>query len=168
MTESLIQWFSTTLGGIFSPGFLTFIISMCPILELRGGLVAARLFDINYLQALVICICGNVIPIPFILFLLTPLFNRLKKTKLFRPLVEKLEARAMGKSDKIKKYEFWGLVLFVGIPLPGTGAWTGGLIASLLDIPPKKAVPAILLGLCLAAAIMSLVTYVIPWLITLL
>lgn len=167
MTESLVQWFSDTLGNIFSPGFIIFIISMMPILELRGGLIAARLFDINYWQALAICICGNIVPIPLVLFLLTPLFNCLKKTKLFRPLVEKLEARAMSKSDKIQQYEFWGLVLFVGIPLPGTGAWTGGLIASMLGIRPKKAIPAILLGICMAAAIMSIITYVIPWVISL-
>ena len=167
MTESLIQWFSENLGGIFSPEFITFIISMMPILELRGGLIAARLFGIEYLKALMICICGNVIPIPFVLFLLTPIFTWLKKTRLFRPLVEKLEARAMGKSDRIQKYEFWGLVLFVGIQLPGTGAWTGGLIASMLGISPKKAVPATLLGVCLAAALMSIFTYVIPWVISL-
>lgn len=73
----------------------------------------------------------------------------------------------MGKSEKIQKYEFWGLVLFVGIPLPGTGAWTGALVASLLDIPFKKAFPAILLGLLLATTIMCVVTYLIPWIIAL-
>lgn len=163
MTESLVQWFSEHLGGIFSPEMITFIISMVPILELRGGLIAARLFGIEYWKALLLCIGGNIVPIPFILFALTPLFNWLKKTKLFRGLVEKLEARAAKKAEKIGKAEFWGLLLFVGIPLPGTGAWTGGLIASMIGIKPKKAIPAILLGLLLAAAIMSIITYVIPW-----
>ena len=87
--------------------------------------------------------------------------------RLFRPLVEKLEKKSMGKSDKIQKYEFIGLILFVGIPLPGTGAWTGALIASLLNIPFKKAFPAILIGLLLATTIMCVITYLIPWLITL-
>ena len=80
--------------------------------------------------------------------------------------MEKIEAKSMGKSDKIQKYEFWGLIAFVGIPLPGTGAWSGSLIASLLDIKVKKAFPAIAIGVCLAAAIMSFFTYALPWMLT--
>ena len=99
---------------------------------------------------------------PFILLFITPFFRWLKKTKLFRPLVEKLEAKSLGKSEKIKKAEFWGLVLFVGIPLPGTGAWTGSLIACLLEIDKKKAFCAVILGLILATAIMCVFTYGIP------
>ena len=76
-----------------------------------------------------------------------------------RPVVEKLEKKAMDKSDRVQKYEFWGLVLFVGIPLPGTGAWTGSLIASLLEIPFKKAFTAVVIGICLATVIMSVVSY---------
>ena len=83
----------------------------------------------------------------------------MKKIKLFRGLIEKLENRAMSKSDTIKKYEFWGLVLFVGIPLPGTGAWTGSLIAALLDVDFKKAILAELLGIAIATVIMSIVSY---------
>lgn len=83
----------------------------------------------------------------------------MKGTKLFRPMVEKLEAKAMGKSEKIEKYEFWGLVAFVGIPLPGTGAWTYALIASLLGIKVKKAFPAILLGIVMATVIMTIISY---------
>ena len=83
----------------------------------------------------------------------------MKKIRIFRGLVEKLEAKAMGKSDNIKKYEFWGLVLFVGIPLPGTGAWTGSLIAALLDVDFKKAVLAELLGIAIATVIMSIFSY---------
>lgn len=76
-----------------------------------------------------------------------------------KPMVEKLEKKAMSKSDKIEKYEFWGLVLFVGIPLPGTGAWTGSLIAALLGIRFRKAFPAVVVGVCLAAFIMSVISY---------
>ena len=83
----------------------------------------------------------------------------MKKAKLFRPLVEKMENKAMKKRDQIEKYEFWGLVLFVGIPLPGTGAWTGALVASLIDMDIKKAFKAILVGICLAAVIMTLISY---------
>lgn len=85
----------------------------------------------------------------------------MKKIELFRGLVEKLEKRALGKSDRIKKYEFWGLMLFVGIPLPGTGAWTGALIASLLEIDIKKSSLAILCGVALATVIMYVVSYLI-------
>ena len=80
------------------------------------------------------------------------------KTKLFRPLAEKLEARAMKKKDSVEKSCFWGLLFFVGIPLPGTGAWTGALIASMLDVPKKKSIPAIALGVCLAAALMGILS----------
>ena len=76
-----------------------------------------------------------------------------------RGIIEKLENRAMSKSDNIKRYEFWGLVLFVGIPLPGTGAWTGSLIAALLDVDFKKAVLAELLGIAIATVIMSFLSY---------
>ena len=85
----------------------------------------------------------------------------MKGTKLFKPMVDKLEAKAMSKSDKIEKYEFWGLVLFVGIPLPGTGAWTGSLIAALLGIKFKKAFPAVILGICMATVIMWFISYVL-------
>ena len=86
-------------------------------------------------------------------------FKLLKKIKLFRGIIEKLENRAMSKSDNIKRYEFWGLVLFVGIPLPGTGAWTGSLIAALLDVDLKKAILAELLGIVIATVIMSFFSY---------
>ena len=90
---------------------------MVPILELRGGLLAASVLNINITRALWICIIGNIIPVPFILLLITPIFNWLKQTKTFRPMVEKMEARALSKREQVEKYEFWGLVLFVGIPL---------------------------------------------------
>lgn len=164
MTDSLINWFTSTLS--FMPKELVvFIISMIPILELRGGLIAASLLGIGMVKAVFLCIVGNIIPIPFILFFITPIFNWMKKTKLFRPMVEKLEKKSMAKSDQIQKYEFWGLALFVGVPLPGTGAWTGALIASLLGIKTKKASLAILLGLIMATIIMTFISYGIPWII---
>ena len=122
--EVLVQWFTENLSQYISEEMVVFIISMIPILELRGGLLAASLLKIPAMTAIPICILGNIIPIPFILLFIRKIFKLLKKTKLFRSLIEKLENRAMGKSDQIKRYEFWGLLLFVGIPLPGTGAWT--------------------------------------------
>ena len=102
---------------------------------------------------------GKYIPIPFILLFIRQIFKWMKKTKTFRGLITKLENRAMGKSDQIKRYEFLGLLLFVGIPLPGTGAWTGALIASLLEVDIKKSSIAILCGLFMASAIMYIVSY---------
>ena len=159
--DSLVQWFTVTLGPYVSKEALIFIISMLPILELRGGLLAASLLKIQYLTALPLCVLGNVIPIPFILLFLRRIFALLKKTKLLRPLVEKMEGRAMGKSDRIQEYEFFGLLLFVGIPLPGTGAWTGSLIAALLGMKFKKAFPAVIIGICMATVIMWFISYVL-------
>ena len=163
--QSLVEWFTANLSPYISREAVIFLISMVPLLELRGGLIAAALLKVDALRAIPICIAGNIIPIPFILLFIRQIFKLLKKTKLFRGLVEKLESRAMGKSDQIRKYEFWGLLLFVGIPLPGTGAWTGSLIASLLEIDIKKSSLAILCGIILASTIMYTATYVIPSLI---
>ncbi len=157
--EVLVQWFSTHLSQFISPEGAVFIISMIPVLELRGGLLAASLLKISAVKAIPICIAGNIIPIPFILLFIRQIFKWLKKTKLFRGLIIKMENRAMGKSDQIKRYEFLGLLLFVGIPLPGTGAWTGSLIASLLEVDIKKSSIAILCGLVMATAIMYIVSY---------
>ena len=161
MTEKILNWFMQVLSGM--PNWLIVgIVSMVPLVELRGGLIAAALLGMPLWEGILFCLIGNIIPVPFILLFITPIFRWLKTTKLFRPLVEKIEARSMGKSDKIKKAEFWGLVLFVGIPLPGTGAWTGSLIACLLNVDKKKAFCAVIIGLLLATTIMCIFTYGIP------
>ena len=157
--EKLAAAFAVTLGKYVSKEAVVFIISMIPILELRGGLIVSKLLEVPITTAIPLCIIGNIIPIPFILLFIKQIFKWMKKIRLFRVLVEKLEAKAMGKSDNIRKYEFWGLVLFVGIPLPGTGAWTGSLIAALLDVDFKKAVLAELLGIAIATVIMSIFSY---------
>lgn len=157
--EVLVQWFSHNLSQFISPEGAVFIISMVPLLELRGGLLAASLLKISAAKAIPLCIVGNIIPIPFILLFIKQIFKVLKKTKLFHGLIVKLEDRAMRKSDQVKKYEFWGLALFVGIPLPGTGAWTGALIASLLEIDIKKSSVSILCGIVMATVIMYIVSY---------
>lgn len=162
MTETLVQSIIDALGGSVGKEAIVFIISMIPILELRGGLlVAGPLLGVPVARAVPLCIIGNIIPVPFILLLITPIFNWMKGTKLFKPMVDKLESKAMSKSDKIEKYEFWGLVLFVGIPLPGTGAWTGSLIAALLGVKFKKAFPAVILGIFMATVIMCFISYVL-------
>ena len=152
------------MGGSVGKEAIVFIISMIPILELRGALlVAGPLLGVPVAKAIPLCIIGNIIPVPFILLLITPVFKWMKGTKLFKPMVDKLESKAMSKSDKIEKYEFWGLVLFVGIPLPGTGAWTGSLIAALLGVKFKKAFPAVILGICMATEIFHLFQFSSPY-----
>ena len=169
--DSLVQWFTANLSGVISKEAIIFIISMIPILELRGGLLAASpaLLNVPILRAIPICIVGNILPIPFILLLITPIFNWMKGTKhvlewmkkvpCFRGIALWLERKAMSKKGQIEKYEFWGLMLFVGIPLPGTGAWTGALVASLLHMKFGKAFGAILVGIALATVIMSILSY---------
>ena len=159
--DVLVGWFTANLSPYVSEQAVIFIISMIPILELRGGLLAASLLEVPALSAIPLCIVGNIIPIPFILLFIRQIFKLLKKTRLFRRLIQKLEDRAMKKSDQIKKYEFWGLMLFVGIPLPGTGAWTGALIASLLEIDIRKSSLAIFGGILMATVIMYLFSYVL-------
>ena len=161
MSDVLINWFVTNLGGKVGKELILFIISMVPILELRGGLLAAgpAFLNIPMWRAIPVGIIGNLLPIPFILLLITKIFDWMKGTKRLKPVVGKLEKKAMSQSANIEKYEFWGLVAFVGIPLPGTGAWTGALIAALLGIRFRKAFPAIVIGVCLAACIMTIISY---------
>lgn len=163
MKETLINGLIAGLSGKVGKEFIIFLISMVPILELRGGLLAAgpALLDVPMWQAIPICFIGNLVPIPFILLLITKIFDWMKGTKKLKPLVEKLEHKAMNQSANIEKYEFWGLVAFVGIPLPGTGAWTGALIAALLGIRFRKAFPAIVLGLVVATVIMTILSYTV-------
>lgn len=162
MTESLVQGIINALSGSISKEAIVFLISMIPILELRGALlVAGPILGVPVSTAIPLCIIGNIIPVPFILLLITPIFRWMKGTKILKPMVDRLETKAMSKSDRIEKYEFWGLVLFVGIPLPGTGAWTGSLIAALLGIKFKKAFPAVIIGICMATVIMWFISYVL-------
>lgn len=156
---AVAEWFAQSLGQYISPEWVVFIISMIPILELRGGLIAASILNIPIVKAIPFCIVGNIVPIPFILLFIKKILKWMQKIKGLRVIANWLENKAMKKSDKIKKGEFWGLALFVGIPLPGTGAWTGSLIAALLDIDIKKAVLAELLGIVIATIIMSILSY---------
>lgn len=159
--DALVQWFTANLSEFISKEAVIFIISMVPILELRGGLLAASpaLLNVPIMQAIPICIIGNILPIPFILLLIRKILDWMKLVKVFRPIALWLENKAMSKKDQIEKYGFGGLVLFVGIPLPGTGAWTGSLIAALLRVRFKTAFAAILIGIVIATVIMSILSY---------
>lgn len=163
MAESLVHTFLGLFDGLrsipFGKELIVFLISLMPILELRGGLIAAALLGLDIVPAFIICIIGNLLPIPFILWFITPIFNKLKKTKHLSKFVNKIEKKALSKKDKIEKAEFWGLLFFVGIPLPGTGGWTGSLIASLIDMDKKKAMLAITCGVLLAGLIVGSLSF---------
>lgn len=159
--EHIVLLFTEKLAGVLSKKLIIFIISMIPILELRGGLLAASpaFLDVPILEAIPICIIGNIIPIPFILLLIRRVLEIMKKIGITKKFALWLENKADKNKGQIEKYGFWGLVLFVGIPLPGTGAWTGCLIAALLRMKFGKAFFAALLGICMATVIMSIVSY---------
>ena len=118
--------------------------------------ITKKLFCIALIVALVICIIGNVIPVPFVILFGRWTLDFLGQTKAFGSIVTKYKAKVMSKSDVIHKYGPWGLLLFVGIPLPGTGAWTGSVLALLMNLRMREAVPAILLGVVMAGVIMTL------------
>ncbi len=159
LVNNIIEMFGNFSSSQFGGEIITFVISLLPILELRGGLLAAGALNVNPVIAYIIAIIGNLLPIPFILMFLTPIFNWMKKTKLFKGIVEKLENKAMKNKEKFEKGEFIALIIFVGIPLPGTGAWTGALIASVLGMNRKKAMLAIILGVIMASIIMMFLSY---------
>lgn len=159
MSETLAQFLVTELSGKISEELIALIVSMLPILELRGGLIAAKLMGIDFFKAFAICYFGNLLPIPFILLFIRKVFNLLKKIDKVALLIDKLEARSLRKADQVKKYRLWGLFLFVAIPLPGTGAWTGALIADLLDIRIKHSFPVIIAGVFVAGLIISALSY---------
>lgn len=159
--EGIIEQIIEMTTGIPKEVVLLFI-SMLPILELRGGLIAAALLSVDMWVAIPICILGNLLPIPFILLFIEKIFEKMKNTKLVK-LVDKLEEKANKSAKTIMKHKKFGLLLFVGIPLPMTGAWTGALVAALFKFKLKESVPSILGGLALAATIMTFITYGIPY-----
>ncbi len=128
-----------------------------PVIELRGAIPVGISLGLSPIHATILSFIGSMIPVPILLFSIRPVFNYLKKTKVFRNMINKITTRSLRKSDKIQKYGFWGLILFVAIPLPGTGVWSGTLAAALLDMRLKRAFPAILIGNTIAAiAVMTL------------
>ena len=142
---------------------IVFLVSMVPLIELRGAIPYGVMFGLPLWQTFLIAIVGNMLPVPLIyLFARTVLeWGRDKPVigRFFTFCLEKGRRGGERLKAKAGRGLFWALLLFVGIPLPGTGAWTGSLIAALLDIPTSKAVPVIMMGVCIAAAIMTLVTY---------
>ncbi len=136
-----------------------FIISMCPILECRLGMVTGiGILQMPVIKSFIICFIGNIVPIPFILMLINIIFEWLKKIPGIKVPVIWLEERTLKKRDKIDKFGIWGLLLFVAIPLPGTGAWTGALLASLLHLDRKKSFSVISVGVFVATVLMLIIS----------
>lgn len=159
MQQALVDWYNASLGNFLPKELFIFFVSMLPLIELRGGVLIGSLLGVPLIKGNIICIIGNIIPIPFILLLIKKIFAFMKEHNILKGLVLKLEDRASKKSDGVEKGEFAFLLAFVGIPLPGTGAWTGSLIASLLEFDIKKASIAIFLGIIVATIIMDIVSY---------
>ena len=156
--ENLVEGIIKILGSL-GKELIVFIISILPLLELRGGLIAASLLKVAFLKGYIISIIGNILPIPLVLLFLDKMFELLKRFKFTGKMVIKLENKILSKRKQIDKYGYLGLLLFVGIPLPGTGAWTGSALAVLLHLDRKKSFTYILLGVILASIIMSIFSY---------
>lgn len=141
---------------------MTFLISMVPVLELRGAIPVATAHGLDWRIAIPIAVIGNLVPIPFIIIFVKQIFAWIRrKLPMLNRFVDKLENRAKekAKSDVLEKGVFWGLFIFVAIPLPGTGAWTGAMIAAMLDMKLNRAFPAIALGVITAGIIVAFVSY---------
>ncbi len=158
MTDSLVTSIIDLFSGKIPKEMIVFIISMLPILELRGSILAAGFLKMEFLSTYIVAVLGNILPIPFIFLFVDKVFELLKKTRM-KKFVEKIENKALSKSDQIRKYGKVGLFLFVAIPLPGTGAWTGSLIAVLLRMKGRECFHWIVLGVLTAGLIMSLLSF---------
>jgi len=154
--EVLYFMFSTFFGKLV----MTFLISMVPVIELRGAIPVATAAGVPLWPAIITAIIGNLVPVPFIIIFVRRVFAWLRKRgPRFDAFVTRMEDKALKKSESVRKYEFWGLAIFVGIPLPGTGAWTGALIAALLDMDLKKAFLSIAIGVVGAGCIIAFLSY---------
>ena len=159
MAETLANFFVELFREKIPPELTIFIISLMPILELRGGMIAARILDVNFYEAFAICYVGNMLPIPFILLFIKKIFEWLRRFKFFEKIIVRLEDKTERNKQKVLRYKSWGLLVFVAVPLPGTGGWTGALMAALLGIDFKRSLPIIALGVFIAGLSMSLLTY---------
>ncbi len=151
--EQMIAFF----GGA-QPAFIVFLISLFPVVELRGGILAAGMMHVNIVQAYFSCLAGTLLPVPFILLFLNKILEWMRNTRLVK-LVDRLEAKMEKKSKKVEKYKTFGLMIFVSVPLPGTGAWTGSVVAALMKMRFRRALLSIIVGCAVADAIMCAISY---------
>ena len=153
----MLAVFTQTVWG---QALATFFVSMLPVVELRGGLPYGIALGLDYPLALAAAILGNMVPVPLIILYIRHIFHWLRKqSPWWHERIEALERKAHLKGRLVRKYRTLGLCILVAIPLPGTGAWTGALVAAVLDMRLKNAVPTIFLGVCIAAGIMTAVTF---------
>ena len=152
-----MQWLNETEAGAL---LSTVLISMVPVLELRGGIPWGVAHGLPHLTAFLAAVVGNMIPLPFIVVYIRRIFKWMRRhLPQLDHLVDRLEARAHLKGRKVTKYKYLGLMIFVAIPLPGTGGWTGALIAAFLDMRLRKAMPAIFAGVLIAGFLITGITY---------
>ena len=145
---------------MLKPAALTFLISMVPVIELRGAIPFGVAAGLSVPTAFVLSVIGNLLPIPILVVFTRKVFEWLRtKSRWLDNMVCKLESKADKNKDVVEKYEFWGLMILVAIPLPGTGAWTGALVAAMMDMRLKRAMPAIIVGVIVAGIIVTGLTY---------
>lgn len=150
-----MEFFSTFFGKVVT----TFFISMVPVVELRGAIPAGVAAGVDLWLSAVVSVLGNMVPVPFIIIFIRKIFEWMRtKSKGLDSLVRRFEERAEKHMDTVNRYKFWGLCILVAIPLPGTGAWTGALVAAMMEMRLKDAIPAIFLGVVIAAIIVAMVT----------
>ncbi len=155
MIQAIEQFFLDTVGR----EWCVFFCSMLPVIELRGAIPLGAGLGLPMWQTFFISVIGNLVPVPFILLLMNWLLQLMKKVKWLEKLATKLEAKAEKSREKVNRYAFWGLALFVAIPLPGTGAWTGSLVASVTGMRFWRSVLSITVGILVAGVIMSAAAY---------
>ena len=163
MAGKLVNYFLGVFSGLTSiplgKEIFIFLLSASPILELRGGILAATILHMNPIESYLICVIANIIPVPFLLWGMGSALKKMRKSRRCYKFANWLDKKVEKNKIIIEKYGFWGVVGFVGIPVPGTGAWTGCLVASVVDMDRKKAFLATLVGILIASAIMMLVSF---------
>lgn len=157
MTDAIKTFFLDIVGE----ELCVFFCSMIPIIELRGAIPMGFAFGLPWWQSYILAVVGNMLPVPFILLLIKAVITWMthSKIKLFNKLAAWLNRRVEKRRDKIEKYSFWGVCLFVAVPLPVTGAWTGSLVAAMIDMKFWKALLSCLFGVMIAGVIMTLISY---------
>ncbi len=153
-----MQLFLDEIINFLSREFAVILTATLPVIELRGAIPVGISLGLSPLHAAVLGFIGSMIPVPIVLFSVRPVFNYLKKTRFFERFVNSITNRSMSKSGNIKRYGVWGLILFVAIPIPGTGVWTGSLIAAMLNMRFKWAFPAIFTGNLIAGILIMVLS----------
>lgn len=169
--DMIVNWFSENILEATWYGWKevlsVFFTSMVPVLELRAAIMFGPEHNMPWLVTYLVAVIGNTLPVPFIILFIRKIFDLMRKNAFLGKIVDKMEEKADKNKEKVLKYATWGLYLFVAIPLPGTGAWTGSLVTAMLGMRFKKAFPAIFAGVATAGVIMTAFYYglskMFPW-----